>query len=212
MATLPADDETPVRQRLSAEDRRSAIIAAARVLFARNGFRGTGTSDIAAAAGCSEPVIYKHFASKHALFAAVLEDSTRLMGERFAAAVAEGGDLFTAYLRFVRALMGDPKVAEVARLRYLALTLTDDDEIRASLSHLISAWHSSVSAAVAEGQANGRIRADADIASVSMLFLGLGLAAGFVGAVDGEGALECFPRHVDALVDLLTPIQGGPHG
>ena len=43
-----------------------------------------------------------------------------------------------------------------------------------------------------------------------MLFLGLGLAAGFVGAVDGEEALECFPRHFDALVDLLTPIQGGP--
>ena len=35
----------------------------------RNGFRGTGTSDIAAAAGCSEPMIYKHFASKQALFA-----------------------------------------------------------------------------------------------------------------------------------------------
>ena len=86
--------EAPVRQRLSAEDRRSAIIAAARVLFSHNGFRGTGTSDIAAAAGCSEPVIYKHFASKQALFAAVLEDSTRLMRERFAAAAAEGGDLF----------------------------------------------------------------------------------------------------------------------
>jgi AcrR family transcriptional regulator len=210
--TLPADDQTPARQRLSAEDRRSAIIAAARVLFSRNGFRGTGTSDIAAAAGCSEPVIYKHFASKQALFAAVLEDATRLMGERFAAAAAEGGDLFTAYLRFVRKLMGDPKVAEVARLRYLALTLSADEEIRTSLSHMMSAWHASVRAAVAEGQANGRIRSDADIDSVSMLFLGLGLAAGFVGAVDGEEALECFPRHVDAFVELLTPIQGGPDG
>jgi AcrR family transcriptional regulator len=212
VATLPADDEVPARQRLSAEDRRSAIIDAARVLFARNGFRGTGTSDIAAAAGCSEPIIYKHFASKQALFAAVLEDCTRMMGERFAAAAAEGGDLFTAYLRFVSGLMGDPKVAEVARLRYLAVTLTNEPEIRASLSHMMSSWHSGVSGAVAAGQANGRIRADADVESVSMLFLGLGLAAGFVGAIDGEGALECFPRHVDALVDLLTPIQGGPHG
>jgi AcrR family transcriptional regulator len=210
VATAPADDQAPARQRLSAEDRRSAIIGAARGLFARNGFRGTGTSDIAAAAGCSEPVIYKHFASKQALFAAVLEDSTRMMGERFAAAAAEGGDLFTAYLRFVRGLMGDPKVAEVARLRYLALTLTNEPEIRSSLSHMMSAWHAGVSGAVAEGQAVGRIRADADVESVSMLFLGLGLAAGFVGAVDGEGALACFPRHFDALVDLLTPIQGGP--
>jgi AcrR family transcriptional regulator len=203
------EEHVPARQRLSAENRRAAIISAARVLFARNGFRGTGTSDIAAAAGCSEPVIYKHFASKQALFAAVLEDCTRLMGDRFAAATAEGGDLFTAYLRFVRGLMGDPQVAEVARLRYLALTLTSEPEIRAGLSYMMSAWHSGVRSAVEDGRANGRIRSDADVASVSMLFLGLGLAAGFVGAVDGEEALECFPRHFDALVDLLTPIPGG---
>ena len=209
MDAAGTEEQVPVRQRLSAENRRAAIISAARVLFARNGFRGTGTSDIATAAGCSEPVIYKHFASKQALFAAVLEDCTRLMGDRFAAATAEGGDLFTAYLRFVRGLMGDPQVAEVARLRYLALTLTSEPEIRAGLSHMMSAWHSGVRAAVEDGRANGRIRSDADVASVSMLFLGLGLAAGFVGAVDGEQALECFPRHFDALVDLLTPIPGG---
>jgi AcrR family transcriptional regulator len=203
------DEQAPGRQRLSAEDRRAAIIAAARVLFARNGFRGTGTSDIAAAASCSEPVIYKHFASKQALFGAVLEDCTRLMGERFAAATAEGGDLFTAYLRYVRGLMGDPKVAEVARLRYLALTLTNEPEIRSGLSHMMRAWHAGVRSAVEDGRANGRIRADADVDSVSMLFLGLGLAAGFVGAVDGEEALASFPRHFDALVELLTPIQGG---
>jgi AcrR family transcriptional regulator len=202
------EDQVPARQRLSAEDRRASIIAAARVLFARNGFRGTGTSDIAAAAGCSEPVIYKHFASKQALFAAVLEDCTRVMGDRFAAAIGEGGDLFTAYIRFVRGLMGDPKVAEVARLRYLALTLTNEPEIRAGLSRMMSAWHAGVSTAVEDGRANGRIRADADVASVSMLFMGLGLAAGFVGAIDGEEALEAFPQHFDALVELLTPIQG----
>jgi AcrR family transcriptional regulator len=204
-----ADQHVPARRRLSGEERRAAIVAAARALFARNGFRGTGTSDIAAAAGCSEPVIYKHFASKQALFAAVLEDCTRLMGERFAAATAEGGDLYTAYLRFVRALMGDPKVAEVARLRYLALTLTSEPEIRAGLSHMMSAWHASVREAVEDGRASGRIRADADVESVAMLFFGLGQAAGFVGAVDGEEALASFPQHFDALVELLTPIQGG---
>ena len=105
---IPADEGAPARRRLSAEDRRSAIIAAARTLFARNGFRGTGTSDIAAAAGCSEPVIYKHFTSKQALFAAVLEDGARHMRERFNASAAGEGDLFDAYLRFVRGLSGDP--------------------------------------------------------------------------------------------------------
>jgi AcrR family transcriptional regulator len=209
MTALPADEHPPARQRLSAEDRRSAIVDAARTLFGRNGFRGTGTSDIAAAAGCSEPVIYKHFASKQALFAAVLEDCAGFMRARFAAAAEGEGDLFDAYLRFVRGLSGDPRVAELSRLRYLALTLTDEPEIRAGLVAMVAQWQAGVRAAVEVALANGRIRADADVESVAMLFFGLAQAAGFMSAIEGEGALACFPRHFDALVDLLTPIQGG---
>ena len=207
MTALPADD-APVRQRLSADARRSAIVDAARTLFGRNGFHGTGTSDIAAAAGCSEPVIYKHFASKQALFAAVLEDCAGFMRDRFAAAAAGEGDLFDAYLRFVRSLAGDPLVAELSRLRYLALTLTADPEIRSALVAMVAQWQAGVRAAVEVALANGRIRADADVESVSMLFFGLAQAAGFMSAIEGEGALACFPRHFEALVDLLTPIQG----
>jgi AcrR family transcriptional regulator len=206
---IPADEQTPARQRLSAENRRCAIIDAARTLFARNGFRGTGTSEIAAAAGCSEPVIYKHFASKQALFAAVLEDGTAHMHDRFVAAAEGEGDLFDAYLRFVRSLSGDPRVAELSRLRYLALTLTAEPEIQASLSAMVTQWQAGVRAAVEVAKANGRIRADADVESVAMLFFGLAQAAGFMSAVEGEGALKCFPRHFEALVDLLTPLQGG---
>jgi AcrR family transcriptional regulator len=208
MAAIP-DEQNPARQRLSAEDRRSAIIEAARKLFGRNGFHGTGTSDIAAAAGCSEPVIYKHFASKQALFVAVLADCVGYMHARFAAAAEGEGDLFDAYLRFVRGLGGDPKVAELSRLRYLALTLTDEPEIQAGLVDMVANWQASVRAAVEVARANGRIREDADVESVAMLFFGLAQAAGFMSALEGEGALACFPRHFDALVDLLTPIQGG---
>ena len=129
MEAIPADEQAPARQRLSAEERRASIIDAARKLFGRNGFHRTGTSDIAAAAGCSEPVIYKHFASKQALFIAVLADRVSYMHDRFAAAAQGEGDLFDAYLRFVRGLAGDPKVAELSRLRYLALSLTDEPEI-----------------------------------------------------------------------------------
>lgn len=208
VTAIPAHEQTPARQRLSAEDRRSAIIDAARKLFSRNGFHGTGTSDIAAAAGCSEPVIYKHFASKQALFAAVLEDSMLAMRARFAAAAAEGeGDLFDAYLRFVRGLAGDPKVAELSRLRYLAVTLCADPEIHAALTVMVAQWQAGVRAAVEVARANGRIREDADVESVAMLFFGLAQAAGFMSAIEGEDAVACFPRHFDALVELLTPIQ-----
>jgi AcrR family transcriptional regulator len=208
VSALPADEQVPGRQRLSAEDRRSAIVDAARRLFARNGFHGTGTSEIAAAAGCSEPVIYKHFSSKQALFAAALEDATRIMAERFASAAEGEGDRYDAYLRFVRSLSCNAVVADVWRLRHLAVTLTANPEIRASLEHMLAAWQARVRAAVEDGRAHGSIRQDADVEAVTMLFFGLGLSAGFMSAVEGEEALARFPSHIEGLVSLLTPIQG----
>ena len=155
-------------------------------------------------------MIYKHFASKQALFAAVLEDCARFMRARFAAAAEGEGDLFDAYLRFVRGLSGDPRVAELSRAalprRHAHAT---SPRSAPSLAAMVAQWQAGVRAAVEVAQANGRIRADADVESVAMLFFGLAQAAGFMSAIEGEGALACFPRHFDALVDLLTPIQGG---
>jgi AcrR family transcriptional regulator len=55
--------------KLSAEERRKAIIAAARRVFAAKGFHGTTTRDLAQAAGVSEALLYRHFPTKEALFA-----------------------------------------------------------------------------------------------------------------------------------------------
>jgi AcrR family transcriptional regulator len=56
------------KTRMSAEDRKLAIVKAALPLFARNGFAETTTKEIAKAAGVSEPLLYKHFPSKEALY------------------------------------------------------------------------------------------------------------------------------------------------
>lgn len=53
---------------MTAEDRKLAIVKAALPLFARKGFAETTTKDLAKAAGVSEPLIYKHFPSKEALY------------------------------------------------------------------------------------------------------------------------------------------------
>src|SRR5436190_17320415 len=86
------------RTRLTYEDRRTAILDAARHEFARKGFRGAGTADIAARCGCSEPMLYKHFASKQELFAAVLTHTGAMMGQRVDALLDESGDSVTTAL------------------------------------------------------------------------------------------------------------------
>jgi AcrR family transcriptional regulator len=59
--------------RLPAEARREALVRAAMDLFAQRGFRGTTTREIAQAAGVSEAIIFRHFANKHELYAAILD-------------------------------------------------------------------------------------------------------------------------------------------
>src|SRR6266404_2562166 len=53
---------------MTAKDRKIAIVKAALPLFARKGFAETTTRDLAKAAGVSEPLLYKHFPSKEALY------------------------------------------------------------------------------------------------------------------------------------------------
>ena len=60
------------------------IMDAAEKLFARHGYQATTLRDIAAEAGLREPGLYNHFASKEALYTAVLERSLRPMEEQIA--------------------------------------------------------------------------------------------------------------------------------
>jgi AcrR family transcriptional regulator len=56
------------KHRLSAEARKLAIVKAALPLFARKGYAAATTRELARAAGVSEPLLYKHFPSKEALY------------------------------------------------------------------------------------------------------------------------------------------------
>src|SRR5580658_362344 len=58
--------------RLDSDDRRKAIVNAAVPLFARNGFAGTTTRELAAAAGVSEALLFRHFPSKQSLYREML--------------------------------------------------------------------------------------------------------------------------------------------
>ncbi|MCX7753471.1 MAG: TetR/AcrR family transcriptional regulator [Blastocatellia bacterium] len=60
-------------RRLSAEDRRRQIVQAAIELFARKGFNGTTTKEIARAAGVSEALIFRHFPTKQDLYSAIID-------------------------------------------------------------------------------------------------------------------------------------------
>jgi AcrR family transcriptional regulator len=117
------------RRRLSAPDRRSAILAAALEVFSEQGFNGASLEDVAARGGISKALIYEHFDSKHELERALLEMHVHELLGRATAAItsAEGEEErlragIDAFLEFVeerpvawRLLfrnVGDPDIAE----------------------------------------------------------------------------------------------------
>lgn len=58
-------------KKMSAENRRAAIIHAVRKVFVEKGFHQTTTRELALAAGVSEALLFKHFPSKEALYRAI---------------------------------------------------------------------------------------------------------------------------------------------
>ena len=59
--------------RLSGPERRETILSAAQGVFASKGFHGVSIDEIARAVNVSPAILYRHFASKQMLYAAVLE-------------------------------------------------------------------------------------------------------------------------------------------
>src|SRR5437879_6986033 len=58
--------------RRDSDERRKAIVTAAVPLFARKGFAGTTTRELAEAAGISEALLFRHFPSKQLLYREIL--------------------------------------------------------------------------------------------------------------------------------------------
>lgn len=72
--TTPTDSSfAPGTARMAGEERRLQIARVAVSLFSNKGFQGTTTREIAQAAGISEAMVFRHFATKEELYAAILD-------------------------------------------------------------------------------------------------------------------------------------------
>jgi AcrR family transcriptional regulator len=120
---------TGTKQRQSAEERREAVIAAARREFAARGLEGTSTEDIARAAGISQPYLFRLFGTKKELYLASVERSSREIYELFAeasrgltgvAALSAMGDAYAEMIQDRTTLL----------LMLQSLASCDDAEIR----------------------------------------------------------------------------------
>jgi AcrR family transcriptional regulator len=77
-------------RRLPAEQRRALIAEAAGRQFGEHGYDGTRLDAVAADAGVTKPILYRHFGSKKGLYLALLERHREDLGSFAAAIPAQG--------------------------------------------------------------------------------------------------------------------------
>jgi AcrR family transcriptional regulator len=145
--TFCKDDARPDR----AAERRARVMAATRALFAEHGFHGTGIAQIAAASGVKVGQLYRDFAAKEAIVAAIVEaDLTEFLDEAALARAVEARDLAVVRRWIMRFVCGPvehrntlfPEIcAEAARNDRIAAIMQDvDRRVRTDMTLALAAF------------------------------------------------------------------------
>jgi AcrR family transcriptional regulator len=148
---------------MTSDLRRQLILSAAKRCFARNGFAGTTTRSVAAAAAISEGLLFKHFPTKSALYAEILAEEceadphlAHLLGQ--APSTATLVELVRGMVRHFMRISDGPDEQEAQRLRLMTTSHLDDGEfarlLYAKVADLIGPiFTASLDRAVAAGDA-----------------------------------------------------------
>jgi len=150
---------TPLKTRLPAAERRQAIVEAAQRVFVCGSYSGATTADIAREAGVSEPILYRHFASKRELYFACLDEAwvrlQQVFDEKLSGALPAPREMAIRLRRTARVLPPN--------LWIQALTEAGEDpEIARYLRRHIRDVHDFIADGVRQSQAAGGIVADRD--------------------------------------------------
>ena len=95
----------PRRQADRRDTTRAALVAAARTLFAAQGFANTHTNDIVVAANVTRGALYHHFTDKADLFRGVVEAEQAAVADTITQAAGNTGDFILALVDGGRAYL-----------------------------------------------------------------------------------------------------------
>ncbi len=157
----------PKTRRLTAEQRREAILGAAIEVFAEHGYQRGKAADIATRLGITTPVIFQNFGTKAALYTAVLDHMTGAASAFLNAVEQHGGsvsELLTAALSPTHVAQFHAQ-GSLGALFADAAGLVADPEVGDAARNTISAIVDALTNLLAYGQRAGDVRADLDPAT-----------------------------------------------
>jgi AcrR family transcriptional regulator len=149
--------------RLTKAERKRQLLAHAKQLFVTLGYYATTMEKIAAAAGVTEPVLYRHFESKKALFLEVLEQVREATIQRWNNETAALTDPLAKLHAIMDMYLGSTREhALELRIMHRTLVETDDEEIVGLLRSFYLDNEALLARIIAEGQQSGVFRRSLD--------------------------------------------------
>ena len=168
-------------KRLTAAERRAAVLEEACNVFSSASYRGATTAEIARAAGISEPILYRHFGSKRDLYLACLDETWQRFRRGAEEAIAE--DPSSCLGRIADRYMASKERVRLIDLWIQALSVAPEDTVIAkALRKQIREVHDFFADVIRQGQADGHVLADRDPVAEAWIFV----AGGMLVTVDGR--------------------------
>jgi AcrR family transcriptional regulator len=196
---------TSAPPRLPAAERRQALIETAIKAFAAGSYRGVTTAEIARAAGISEPILYRHFASKRDLYLAAVEHVWRDVRAKWEEIADGAGDPTAWVCQMGRAnvsLTGGKFILAELWVQALA-EAGEDPELKKYLRKHLREVHDFIAAKLVDAQASGGIAPERDADAEAWIML-TGAFVGMIGRRIGLLGEEDIARIRAARLEWLT--------
>jgi AcrR family transcriptional regulator len=198
----------PRAPRLPAEERRRQILEAAIRVFARLGYAGTGTADIAREAGIGEPTIYRYFANKRELYLASIHDGAREIREHWEEIRRDAPDPMTAIQQIGVWYYGQmQRRPELLLLRSRSFTESPDDGAQTIVRDEYRSIVAFVQSLFDESRERGLLSQDADTRTLTWLFMAVGALLDVAQVLDLSDDLP--PQDIVRLSAMLRNVSQG---
>lgn len=149
------------KKRLSCKERRTQITEVAMALFASKGFKGTTTRAIARAAGVSEAIIFRHFATKEDLYDAIINYTVEKRTEQWQtdeSIYTETQDLPSMLLTFAQTFVQRNR-EDSTFIRLMMYSALEDHKFREKFFAIHrSPWLRAIRKTIEEGKISGQVR------------------------------------------------------
>jgi AcrR family transcriptional regulator len=159
-----------VGTRLPAAERRLALVEAALRVFSEGSYAGATTAQIAREAGVSEPILYRHFASKRDLYFACLDEAWRRIHARIDERLAELGAA-AGWQAIGPATMREVKVLLPSLWMQAITEAGEDQEIRRHVRGHMREVHDYFADVLRRVQAEGAIHPDRNVDAEAWVFV-----------------------------------------